>query len=52
MPNGIYPVPQFHSQPSPDSGARPTLSLRIRTRWERDRLDDELASGADPGFEP
>jgi hypothetical protein len=35
MPNGIYPVPQFHSQPSPDSSARPTLSLRMRTRVRR-----------------
>jgi hypothetical protein len=52
MPNGIYPVPQFHSQPSPDSGARPTISLRMRTRWGRDRLDDELAAGADPASSP
>ena len=44
MPNGIFPVPQFHSHPSPG----PTLGLRLRTRLGRDRLDRELASGADP----
>jgi hypothetical protein len=50
VPNGIYPIPQFHSQPSPTAG--PTLSLRMRTRWRRDRLDDELASGIDPASSP
>jgi hypothetical protein len=44
MPNGIFPVPQFHSHRSPG----PTLGLRLRTRLGRDRLDRELASGADP----
>jgi hypothetical protein len=48
MPNGIFPVPQFHSHPSPG----PTLSLRLRTRWSQDRLDRELASGADPASSP
>jgi hypothetical protein len=48
MPNGIFPIPQFHSHVSPVSGTRPTLGLRMRTRLGRDRLDDELASGADP----
>ena len=52
MPNGIFPIPQFHSHPSPASGAPPTLSLRMRTRWDRDRLDDELASGVDPASSP
>jgi hypothetical protein len=48
MPSGIFPVPQFHSHPS----AGPTLSLRLRTRWRRDRLDRELASGTDPASSP
>jgi hypothetical protein len=45
MPNGIYPVPKFDSEPA---GARPGLALRIRTRWTRHRLDHELAQGGDP----
>lgn len=48
MPNGIFPVPKFHLHPSPG----PTLSLRLRTRWGRNRLDRELASGADPASSP
>jgi hypothetical protein len=44
MPSRISPTPQFHSHPSPD----PSLGLRLRTWWRRDRLDGELASGADP----
>ena len=52
MPNGVFPIPQFHSQPTPASGAGPTLSIRMRARWGRDRLDRELASGADPASSP
>jgi hypothetical protein len=48
MPNGIFPVPQFHSHPSPG----PSLGLRLRTWRRRDRLDGELASGADPAARP
>jgi hypothetical protein len=48
MPTGIFPVPEFHPQPSPG----PTLGLRLRTRWRRNRLDRELASGADPASSP
>ena len=48
MPTGIFPVPQFHSHASPS----PTLGLRLRTRWSQNRLDRELASGADPASSP
>ena len=48
MPTGIFPVPQFHSNP----GSEPTLGLRLRTRWSKNRLDSELASGADPASRP
>jgi hypothetical protein len=48
MPNGIFPVPQFHSHPGPG----PALGHRLRTRWSQDRLDRELASGADPAASP
>jgi hypothetical protein len=48
MPNGIFPVPQFDSHPS----RGPALSLRLRTRWRRNRLDRELASGTDPASSP
>ena len=48
MPNGIFPVPQFYSHPSPG----PTFGLRLRARWSQHRLDRELASGADPASSP
>jgi hypothetical protein len=49
VPNGIYPVPKFRSIPGRSVPTRPSLAVRIRTRWRRNRLDDDLASGADPG---
>ena len=45
MPNGIFPVPEFRPVPA---RTRPSLAVRIRTRWKRDRLDKELSRGADP----
>jgi len=51
MPNGIYPVPPLHirEQTGPRSRAsRPGVALRLRTWWRRDRLDEQLAEGADP----
>ena len=52
VPNGIFPIPQFASQASPAADGRASLYLRMRTRWRRDRLDEELASGVDPGSSP
>jgi hypothetical protein len=52
MPNGIYPVPVFRPYFGTSQGARPTLGLRLTTRWHRDRLDEQLARGADPGDSP
>ena len=46
MPNGIFPVPEFHPTPSRSA---PSLAVRVWTRLRRDRLDKELALGADPG---
>lgn len=50
MPNGIYPIPTWKredwSSQRRDSG--PGLLLRLRTWWQRDRLDARLARGADP----
>jgi hypothetical protein len=37
MPNGIF---------------SPTLPLRLRTWWRRDRLDEQLAGGANPESSP
>ena len=48
MPNGIFPVPEFHSPPTRAVGDRPSPAVRIRTGWRRNRLDDELARGTDP----
>jgi hypothetical protein len=45
MPNGIFPVPEFHSTPS-RSG--PSLAVRVWARVRRNRIDQELALGADP----
>jgi hypothetical protein len=45
MPNGIFPVPEFH--PTPTRSA-PSLADRVWTRLRRNRLDQELALGADP----
>jgi hypothetical protein len=47
VPNGVFPVPKFRPTPS-SVGRRPSLAARVRTRWSRDRLDHELAHGADP----
>jgi hypothetical protein len=44
MPNGVFPVPRFQPRQSPGPG----LSLRLRTLWQRDRLDYQLARGVDP----
>jgi hypothetical protein len=47
VPNGIFPVPQFHSDPT--TGApRVGLITRARTRWRRGRLDEQLVRGIDP----
>jgi hypothetical protein len=46
MPSGIFPVPKFRPVPA---RTLPSLAVRIRTRWRRNRLDDELARGIDGG---
>ena len=46
MPNVIFPVPEFHPAPSRSA---PSLAVRVWTRLRRNRLDQELALGADPG---
>jgi hypothetical protein len=45
MPNAIFPVPEFHSTRS-RSGS--SLVVRVWARVRRNRLDQELALGADP----
>ena len=46
MPNGVFPVPKFRHVPH--ARTRPSLAVRVRTRWRRNRLDEELAHGVDP----
>ncbi len=47
MPTGSYPNP--HPDPYSNRPAKPPgLGVRVRTRWRRSRLDDELAGGASP----
>jgi hypothetical protein len=48
VPNAIFPVPEFHSEPSRAVRTRPSLAVRMRTHWGRSRLDDELARATDP----
>jgi hypothetical protein len=48
MPNGIFPVPQFHSDPTPRTVMRAGLVARVRTRLRRNELDEQLACGVDP----
>jgi hypothetical protein len=45
MPNGIFPAPEFHSTPG---RSRQSLAGRVWTRLRRNRLDQQLALGADP----
>jgi hypothetical protein len=45
MPSGIFPVPKLHPAPA---RTWPTLAVRIRARWRRNRLDEQLARGAAP----
>jgi hypothetical protein len=48
VPSGVFPVPKFRSSARPAVGSRPGPVVRMWTRWTRNRLDDELARGADP----
>jgi hypothetical protein len=48
MPNGIFPVPAFNGRRDHTGDTRQSLPVRVRTRWRRNRLDEELARGADP----
>jgi hypothetical protein len=47
--NRIFPIPKFRSTHRHVVGTPPSLGIRIRTRWRRSRLDNELARGIDPG---
>jgi hypothetical protein len=44
MPNGIFPVPAFKTVPPRQASAG--SPLRMRTRWQRNRLDEQIAGGA------
>jgi hypothetical protein len=46
VPPGVFPVPKF--RPTANDPTRPSRALRVRTRRRRNRLDGELARGADP----
>jgi hypothetical protein len=46
MPLGPFPFPDFATPPPPATGPSPWA--RMRTRWRRNQLDDELSAGADP----
>ena len=46
VPNGIFPVPPVDVDHHHD--VAPSLALRLRTRWRRRRLDQQLAAGTNP----
>ena len=48
MPNGIFPVPQLHPYPRSAVGRQPGFAVRMRTRWRRRRLDEDLSHGVNP----
>ena len=50
MPNGVFPVPEFRS--ASDRRGRMSLSVRLRTRFRRNRLDAELAQGGEHSESP
>ena len=45
MPNGMFPVPAFKTVPPRQASAR--SPLRIRTRLQRNQLDEQIAGGAE-----
>ena len=47
-PTASTPFPRSTPQQGHATDSRPGLGLRLRTRWNRRRLDDELARGTDP----
>src|SRR5919112_172551 len=48
MPNGVFPVPRFRPDTDRDRPRRSNLGTRLRTWRQQARLDEQLASGADP----
>jgi hypothetical protein len=47
MPLGPFPFPDFDTPPDPTREPS-RLWARMRTRWRRNQLDDEISAGADP----
>jgi hypothetical protein len=45
MPSGIFPVPAFKTVPPRQAAAG--SPLRVRTRWQRNQLDEQIAGGAE-----
>jgi hypothetical protein len=52
MPSGVFPDPQRDRPSDHTVSTCPSLAVRVRTRWRRDRLDDELSQGTDPASSP
>lgn len=47
MPYGVFPRPNIRTT-SRQSGPRWGTGTKIRTRWQRNRLDEQLAAGVTP----
>jgi hypothetical protein len=52
MPSGIYPIQTYRPASHPKRSTRPAFGLRARAWLKRDRLDEVLASGANPASTP
>lgn len=52
MSNGSHPIPESGSKHPAPASRRPGVALQLRTRWRRNRLDEQLADGVDPTTSP
>jgi hypothetical protein len=52
MPSGINPVPMRTHGSRQTGPSKAGVGLRVRTWWQRDRLDEKLSRGADPAARP
>ena len=47
MPYGVFPRPNVRTNTA-HSGPRWGTGMRLRTRWQRNRLDEQIAAGVTP----
>jgi hypothetical protein len=52
MPYSAYPIDQVGAHRSRGGHRAVSLAVRMRTRWQRRRLDEQLGDGTDPASSP